>query len=167
MGWITKGAVAAAVVGGGLAARRALGARRGSWTRDGAGRGRGGRPEPLWHVVTVNRPGAEVAPDGQLPGPLAELGDSIEVQLRPAPGDRGTEIAVRLRDGAPSGPGAAAARLKGDDPRWAVRRALRDAKQLLEAGEILGPSRPPTTERTLLNRPLEYATKHGKEEGLL
>jgi hypothetical protein len=117
-------------------------------------------------VVTVNRPQSEVGPDGRLPEPLAALGDRVEVRLRP-PGDRGTEIAARLRDGEPSGLGAVTARLAGDEPRWAVRRALRDAKQLLETGEILRPSQPPTAERTPLNRPLEYATRHGKEEGLL
>jgi len=59
------------------------------------------------------------------------------------------------------------ARLTGRDPRWAVRRALREAKCLLETGEILGPDQPPTTRRTLFNRPLELATRHGREEGLL
>jgi hypothetical protein len=102
-----------------------------------------------------------------LPEPLAELGDTVEVELRTAPGGRGTEIAVRPRNGEPSGAGAVAARLRGDDPRWAVRRALRETRSLLETGEVLHPSQPPTTERTPLNRPLEYATRHGREEGRL
>jgi hypothetical protein len=164
MGWMTRGAAVGVAAGAALGARRLLAARwRGSWPL-GTPDGRGQR---VWHVVTVNCPPSEVGLEGRLPEPLAALGDRVEVRLRPAPGDRGTEIAARLRDGEPSGLGAVTARLAGDDPRWAVRRALRDAKQLLETGEILRPSQPPTAERTPLNRPLEYATRHGKEEGLL
>lgn len=55
-----------------------------------------GKAEDRWHVVTVNRPPEEVSSEGRLPDPLAELGDKIEVQTRPAPGDRGTELAARL-----------------------------------------------------------------------
>ena len=84
----------------------------------------GGRRAPERHAVTVNRPEAEVrsfisdpanvrrfAPDG---------GWSGRYELRPAPGDRGTEIHART-------------------PPANLRRA----KQLLEAGELTtaqGPS---------------------------
>jgi hypothetical protein len=159
---ITTGVVAVAGAAGGLAVGRALRARRGSSGPTG-----GPQPGGRWHVLTVNLPQEQVAPGGRLPDPLSELGDAVEVRLRPAPGDRGTEIAVRLRAGEPSGVGATVSRLRGDDPRWAVRRALRESRSLLETGEVLRPSQPPTTERTLLSRPLEYATKHGREEGLL
>ena len=57
--------------------------------------------------------------------------------MKLAPGDRGTELSARLRNGELSGPGALGARLGGDDPRQAVRTALRQSKQLLETGEIL------------------------------
>ncbi|MFC8874644.1 MULTISPECIES: alcohol dehydrogenase catalytic domain-containing protein [Streptomyces] len=87
-----------------------------------------------WHTVTINRPPDEVSANGRLPEPLAKLGDKIEVQVRPAPGDRGTEVAARLREPVPFGPGGAAARLKGQDPRGSVRRALRDSRALLESG---------------------------------
>jgi hypothetical protein len=120
-----------------------------------------------WHTVTVNRPLEEVQPDGQLPEPLAELGDAIEVQVRPAPGDRGTELAARLRQGAPTGMRGAAARAAGTDPRQDVRAALRQAKQLLETGEVLSPDQPPTTRRTLRNLPLELATRRAGGEGRL
>ncbi|MER7871942.1 hypothetical protein ABTZ90_33680, partial [Streptomyces cellulosae] len=93
-----------------------------------------------WHTVTINRPSDEVSANGRLPEPLAKLGDKIEVQVRPAPGDRGTEVAARLREPVPSGPGGAAARLKGQDPRGPVRRALRDSRALLETGEVLSPT---------------------------
>ena len=120
-----------------------------------------------WHSVTVNRPPEEVAPEGRLPEPLAGLGDAVEVRLRPAPGGRGTELAARLRDGAPAGPGAAVARIAGKDPRQEVRAALRQSKQLLETGEVLSPDEPPTTRRTLRSLPLELATRRARGEGRL
>ncbi|WP_236718069.1 hypothetical protein [Actinoplanes sp. TFC3] len=108
-----------------------------------------GRP----HVITVFRPYDELKAE-QVPGSLAELGDTVEVSLRPAPADRGTEISVRPRDGSPVGAGD-------------IRRALRETRSLLEAGDVLLPSGPPTTKTTLLNRPLQAATEHGREGGLL
>jgi hypothetical protein len=144
--------VLAAAAGGGVAATRAVRARRATARGDAKQR---------WHTLTVTLPPEEVTPGGTLPEPLAELGDTVEVRIRPAPGDRGTEIAVRLRDGEPSGRG------RGDDPRWAVRRALRNTRSILETGEVLLPDAPATTKRTLRSRPLEYATRHGREEGLL
>jgi hypothetical protein len=120
-----------------------------------------------WHSVTVNRPPEEVAPEGRLPEPLAELGDAVEVRLRPAPGGRGTEMAARLRDGAPAGPGGAVARIAGKDPRQEIRAALRQSKQLLETGEVLTPDEQPTARRTLRNLPLELATHRARGEGRL
>jgi hypothetical protein len=120
-----------------------------------------------WHVVTVNRPPGEVAPDGRLPDPLAELGDLVEVQVRPAPGDRGTELAARLRRPEPTGVRSAAARVSGNDPRQELRTALRHAKQLCETGEVLKADTPPTARRTLRNLPLELATRRAGGEGRL
>ena len=65
------------------------------------------------------------------------LGDLVDVTVRSAPGDRGTELSVRLRMAEPRGIRALAQRLRGTDPRQAVRRALRESKQLLETGEII------------------------------
>ncbi|MEJ3747940.1 hypothetical protein WEI85_32205 [Actinomycetes bacterium KLBMP 9797] len=154
MKWLKTGAAVAGVVSGGLVARRLLTAR-------------GAETVARWHSVTVNLSEDRVAPDGRLPDPVAALGDDVEVRLRPAPGGRGTEIAVRLRDPEPAGPRAAVAKLRGADPRWPVRKALREAKSRLETGEVLHPSQPPTTRRTLPNRPLAFAVRHGREEGLL
>jgi hypothetical protein len=117
-----------------------------------------------WHSVTVNRPPGEL---GELPEPLAELGDAIEVRTRPAPGGRGTELAARVRADVPAGPGAAAAKLAGTDPVRHLRRALQEAKQYAEIGEVLLPDRPPTTRPTVTSKPLDYATSHGREEGRL
>jgi hypothetical protein len=117
-----------------------------------------------WHCVTINRSPAEVE---TLPEPLAEWGNAIEVRVRPAPGGRGTELAARLREEVPTGLGQVTSKLRDDDPVRQLRRTLREAKQLAEIGEVLLPDSPPTTERTPLNRPLEYATRHGREEGRL
>ena len=160
MGWIARGVLLAAAAGGGVATRRVLAARR------SGGQDTDGSASTRWHTVTVLRALDEVAPDGAVPAPLSELED-VEVRFRAAPADRGTEIAVRLREGEPSGTAAAVAkRVTGDDPRHAVRRALRETKSLLETGEVIRPDKP-TTKPSLLNRPLQKVTAHGREEGLL
>ena len=131
------------------------------------GNGVAGQARDRWHSLTVNRPPDEVAPEGRLPDPLAELGDLVEVRLRPAPGGRGTELAARLRQYVPAGAGQAAARVAGSDPRQDLRAALRQSKQLLETGEVLNPDEPPTTRRTLRSLPLELATRRASGEGRL
>jgi hypothetical protein len=149
---VAGGAVVAAAVTATVIARR-----RSGTAATGAGRDR-------WHSVTINRSPEEVGPQ---PEPLAELGDTVELRVRPAPGGRGTELAARLVGEVPSGLGKLAAKGTGGDPVVHLRRALREAKQLAEVGEVLLPDRPATTEPTLISRPLEYATRHGREEGRL
>jgi hypothetical protein len=141
---------AAGGVGGIIAAlRRNLGEDRSSDpTRD------------RWHAVTVNRAPQDIQADGRLPEPLAALGDSIETRIRPAPGNKGTEIHARLREEPPD-------EVTDDDPRHALRRALRESKSLLEIGEVIEPNVNRTTEPTLTNRPIAAATSRGREEGLL
>ncbi|MGW0434150.1 hypothetical protein ACWDV4_16620 [Micromonospora sp. NPDC003197] len=124
-----------------------------------------GRWPSRWQTVTVDRPPAQVAPEGRLPEPLVRLGDGVETRIRPAPGGRGTELAARLRAGGSDALTGMVAHLTGDDPRMALRAALRQAKQLAETGELLTPDLPSTTRRTLLNRPLEVATRHGRDQG--
>jgi uncharacterized membrane protein len=153
-------AVVVAGVGAGVIAARRIVIRQ-------AGNGAAAQAPDRWHSVTVNRPPEEVAPEGRLPEPLAALGDAVEVRLRPAPGDRGTEVAARLRQGAPAGPGGVLARAAGSDPRHDLRAALRQAKQLLETGEVLNPDKQPTARRTLRNLPLELATRRARGEGRL
>lgn len=97
-----------------------------------------------WQAVTVNLSPEQVRPSGQLPGPLTDLADMAEVDLRPAPGGRGTEVRVQLRDREAAGP---VRRLVGADGRQELRRALRDAKQLLEVGEVLHGPEPATARR--------------------
>lgn len=94
-----------------------------------------GADENRWLAVTVNRPADDIDL-ASLAEPLARLGDRIEVQVRAASGDKGTELMARLRE-----PGATGvvARVAGTDPRQEVRLALRQAKALLETGEVLEP----------------------------
>ncbi|GAB3308338.1 hypothetical protein GCM10027451_17220 [Geodermatophilus aquaeductus] len=103
-----------------------------------------GQPASGWLSVTVFREPSDVD-TAALPAPLAEFGDRIEVRVRPAPGGKGTELAVRLRD-RPSG--TAASRLTGSDPQADLRSALRRAKQLIEVGEVLAVDPAPHGRRT-------------------
>jgi hypothetical protein len=151
-------AAGAVATGGVLAARRGRGS--------GAHAALGGATKDRWHTLTVNRPVAEVSPDGRPPEPIASV-PGVEVRITEAPGGRGTEIAARLVAWEPSAAEKLRDRVTGDDPRWAVRKALRETRSLLETGEVLLPDSPPTTKPTVLNRPLEKATAHGREEGLL
>ncbi|MEU5964351.1 hypothetical protein ABZ777_24365 [Micromonospora parva] len=99
-----------------------------------------------WEVVTVDRPPEQVLPDGRWPEPLRRLDGAVEVRVRPAPGDRGTELAARpLAGGTP--PTGLAAHLVGDDPALLVRRTLRQVKQRVETGEVL------RADRSALDRP--------------
>ncbi|MGW5560643.1 hypothetical protein ACWER9_25895 [Micromonospora sp. NPDC003944] len=99
-----------------------------------------------WEVVTVDRPPEQVLPDGRLPEPLRRLDGAVEVRVRPAPGDRGTELAARPVAGV-TPPTGLAAHLVGDDPGLLVRRTLRQVKQRAEAGEVL------RADRSALDRP--------------
>jgi uncharacterized membrane protein len=126
-------------------------------------------PQSRWRAVTINRSPEEVMPDNRVPGPLAELGDLVEVEVRPAPGGKGSELRARLRSPEPSGAASAAARLSGDDPRQRVRAALREAKQLIEVGEVLRVDPTPHGRRTATptGALVEAATKRAAGEGVL
>jgi uncharacterized membrane protein len=126
-------------------------------------------PRSRWRAVTVNKPASEVAPDGVLPPPLAELGDAVEVRITAAPDGKGTELAARLRDGEPSGATHLAGRLAGRDPRQDVRSALRRSKQLLEVGEVLRVDPQPAGHRppTPAGKALDAITQSAGDEGVL
>ena len=65
-----------------------------------------------------------------------------EIHFRPAPGDRGTEVTLRIRFNPPGGAlGLAAAKLLGFVPRLFAERALHYFRALAETGEI------PTTDQ--------------------
>jgi hypothetical protein len=101
----------------------------------------GGQPASGWLAVTVFREPSDID-TAQLPAPLAEFGEQIEVRVRPAADGKGTELAVRRRDRQPSG--TALRRLSGND----LRAALRQAKQLIEVGEVLAVDPAPHGRRT-------------------
>jgi hypothetical protein len=97
-----------------------------------------GASEPAsgWLVVTVLCGPTDID-TAALPAPLAELGDDIDVRVRPAPGDKGTELAARLRGQVPKTGSLPLNRLSGSDPQADLRSALRRAKQIIEVGEVL------------------------------
>jgi uncharacterized membrane protein len=69
-----------------------------------------------------------------LPGAMEHRG---VVRVRPAAGNRGTELSVAMEFALPAGPVARAfLSFSGHDPEQLVRETLRHIKQLLEAGEI-------------------------------
>jgi uncharacterized membrane protein len=67
----------------------------------------------------------------------SEIDNSGEVWFRDAPGERGTEVEVKLRYDPPAGSASALiARLFGEEPEQQVRDDLRRFKQVMEAGEV-------------------------------
>lgn len=110
-----------------------------------------------WRAVTVLCPPEQVGTGADLPAPLAALGDRLDVRITPAPGERGTELAARYRD------------LPSDDDLRALRSALREAKQLIEVGEVLrvDPAPHGVRKQTPQGAALEGATARAGGEGVL
>jgi hypothetical protein len=102
------------------------------------------QPASGWLVVTVLCEPFDVD-TAELPAPLAEFGEQIEVRVRPAADGKGTQLAARLRD---QRSGTAPRRLTGSDPQADLRSALRRAKQLIEVGEVLAVDPAPHGKRT-------------------
>ncbi|MFD0687921.1 hypothetical protein [Actinomadura fibrosa] len=117
-----------------------------------------------WLVVTVNVPPERF---GETPEPLARLKDHIEIRTAPAPGGKGTELAARLCGNGRTGGTGPIARLSGNDPRQPVREALREAKSLIETGEIMKPDAPPTTRSTPGGKLVGLVTRRASGEGRL
>jgi hypothetical protein len=128
-----------------------------------------------WLGVTVLRPPAEVPVEGpDVPEPLRRLGASVELRAQPAPGDRGTELYARPRTagaldtaaaGAPDTAGSGAADQR--EARRALRTALREAKALLETGEVVRADAPATTHPGPAGRVLAALDRIGQGEGRL
>ncbi|MGN6744234.1 MAG: hypothetical protein ACTHJL_13210 [Amnibacterium sp.] len=90
----------------------------------GTGSGPGADRDPAgWKSVTVLADEEDVRPGGRWPEPLAALQDRLEIRLRRASRDRGTEVHARFRRDVAADPGA-------------LRAALRDAKALVETGLV-------------------------------
>jgi hypothetical protein len=152
---------AAAAIGTGMAVARWLAAR-------------GRMPAPVrdpmasrrWLAVTINCRPEDIRSDGRLPEPLVGL--DIEVRIDSAPGDRGTELYARPRQPVPTGAAGVLARLRGEDPRQRVRKALRDTKSIIETGEVLQPDTPfATSPTTLPGRLVDLAVGRAPGEGRL
>lgn len=151
--------VGAAVV---VAAAGALVFARRRRPRSAPGTGAASAPRSGWLAVTVAHDVDDVLPAGRTPGPLARFGDTVELEARIAPGDKGTELRARFRQGA----SRAAA---GDRDRGRLRAALRETKQLIEVGEVLRVDPVPHGRRTATptGALVELATARSNEEGTL
>ena len=111
-----------------------------------------------WLGVTVLRSPEDVRVSGpDAPEPLRRLGSSVELRVEPAPADRGTELYARpLPAGSPD-----------PDRRREVRAALREAKALLETGEVVWASGPSTTRPGPAGRVLSAVDRVAQGEGRL
>ncbi|MEU3556600.1 hypothetical protein [Streptomyces fragilis] len=126
-----------------------------------------GRPGDRWLTVTVNRPPEEVGSKGELPPPLDAFATRIDVEIRTAPGDRGTELAVRAKKRPSALATSLPGRLAAQDPRQELRVALREAKSLLETGEVMRPDAPPTTHDRPGGKVIALASRRSGGEGVL
>ena len=95
-------------------------------------------------AITINRSEQEIVSQlAQADPPLS--GDDVQIAYAPAPGNRGTEVRVRLDQQAPGGiVGQKIAALAGTDPQRQLDGALRRFKQLVETGEVLRSDAMPT-----------------------
>ena len=109
-----------------------------------------------WRAVTVLCSPDRLGNGDPPPPPLDRLAGRIEVRVRPAPADKGTELAARFR------------RPAGED-LGELRSALRQAKQLIEAGEVLRVEPAPhgTRKATLRGALVEGVAERAPKEGLL
>ncbi|WP_188900728.1 SRPBCC family protein [Deinococcus aerophilus] len=105
--------------------------RRSRWTVQAPAGYAGG--EVSWEAeMTADQPGRRIA-WRSLPGAAVE--NSGEVLFRPAPGDRGTEVIVRLTYRPPGGSvGALVARIAGQEPSQQLRDDLMRFKREQELG---------------------------------
>lgn len=111
-----------------------------------------------WLGVTVQRRPEDVPVQGpDVPEPLRRLGSTVELRAKAAPADRGTELYAR-----PLASGAGAREARGE-----VRRALREAKALLETGEVMKADAPATTHPGPIGRVLSLVDRTGMKEGRL
>jgi hypothetical protein len=110
-----------------------------------------------WLAVTVYRGPEDVRTQVDGSGPLSRMRDEIELTVRPAPGDKGTELAARptASDGG------------SVDLRRRLRAALRETKSILECGEVVEPSRPGSSHPGQAGQVLRAVTARAWGEGRL
>ncbi|HEY6794578.1 MAG TPA: hypothetical protein VI248_07835 [Kineosporiaceae bacterium] len=115
------------------------------------------------HTLTVTVPPEQLLPGAPALAPLDRFGDAVQVTVRPAPADRGSQVHVRL-----VGPDAGDGR-GGQDAASAVRAALREVRALAEIGFVPSPDRPtttwPTTTWPTPDAPPRATTSHRQDGG--
>ncbi|MGY1712061.1 SRPBCC family protein [Geodermatophilus sp. SYSU D00758] len=95
-----------------------------------------GRRTVQWDAEVVEDRPDRLISWRSLPG--ARIPNTGTVEFTPAPGDRGTEVRVRLAYGQPGGrAGKAVAKLFGEAPDQQVRDDLARFKQVLETGQVV------------------------------
>lgn len=110
-----------------------------------------------WLAVTVYRSPDEVRTAADGSGPLSRMRNEIEVTVRPAPGDKGAELAAR-----PTAADGGSVEL-----RRAIRAALRETKSIVECGEVVQPSRPGSSHPGAAGQVLRAVTGRAWGEGRL
>lgn len=118
-------------------------------------------PKNRWIMVTINCSPQRLASRADLPEPISRLGDAVDIKISPAPGDRGTELGARLREVPRTRIAGMVTRRSEEDPRHMVEQALRDAKAIIEAGEILRRDWPPAAQPAQVGKLLEFAGRRG------
>jgi hypothetical protein len=118
-------------------------------------------PKNRWIMVTINCSPQRLASRADLPAPITRLGDLVDIKICPAPGDRGTELGARLRHLPRMKVAGMVARRPAEDPRRMVEQALRDAKAMIEAGEVVRPDWPPSAQAAQVGKLLEFAGRRG------
>ncbi|GLY92480.1 hypothetical protein Airi02_104080 [Actinoallomurus iriomotensis] len=114
-----------------------------------------------WIMVTVNCSPQRLASRADLPEPITRLGDAVDIKIAPAPGDRGTELGARLRDLPRTKVAGMVHRHPEEDPRRMVEQALRDAKAIIETGEVLRGEWPAAAQAAQAGKLLEFAGRRG------
>ena len=88
-----------------------------------------------WRAVTVLASPDVISRDGEYPAPLQAVAEFLDVRTSPAPDGVSTELRARLKPAKTAAEGIR--KLTGLAPESAIRTALRDAKQIVETGEVL------------------------------
>ncbi|HZE30166.1 MAG TPA: hypothetical protein VE198_01870 [Actinoallomurus sp.] len=114
-----------------------------------------------WITVTVNCSPQRLASRADLPEPITRLGDAVDIRVAPAPGDRGTELGARPRELPRTKIVGMVNRWPEEDPRRMVEVALRQAKSMIETGEVLRPDWPPSAQPAQVGKLLEFAGRRG------
>jgi uncharacterized membrane protein len=128
-----------------LVSVRQIDERRSHWVAKGPG----GRTVE-WDAEIINEIPGELIGWRTLDG--ADVISAGSVAFKQAPGNRGTQVRVRLQYDPPAGKvGATVAWLLGHEPSQTIREDLRRFKQLMETGEVPTTAGQPRGRQSILN----------------